>query len=409
MNILYIDHYAGAKKLGRSFRPYYLGQEWTKSNCHLTVIGGSYSHLRKINPEPGICYIDNIRYIWLWTPKYKGNGIGRIISMLVFMFQLFINTPKIIRLVNPDAIIASTVYMLDIFPAWLIKKCMQNSPKIIFELHDIWPMSPMQIGKMSKYNPYIFFLGLVERSVYKICDKVASILPNSFDHIKKFGLNENQVFYVPNGIVVDEWENEIIDKNIPVLKSYLQIIKDLKDNGVFLLGYAGAHSIANELYNLVDAAKLVGSQNVHIVLIGDGNEKLSLQNYAKTNEITNITFLEPVEKDIIPEILKQFDALYIGLHNLSVFQYGISPNKIFDYMMSGRPIISAINTPCNPVEIAGCGFLVAPEDSKELANIIIEVSKQPKSKLDEMGIAGKKFVIEHHSYTNIAKLFLEGI
>lgn len=408
MNILYIDHYAGSKTLGRSFRPYYLGREWNKLGCQLTVIGGSYSHLRTINPKPGVVFIDDIHYIWLWTPKYKENGIGRILSMLIFMFQLFINIPRIIKIAKPDTIIASTVYMLDIFPAWLIKKLMRNRPQLIFELHDIWPMSPMQIGNLSRYSPYILFLRLVEKFVYKFSDKVASILPNGIEYIKKFGISQNKLLYVPNGVVIEEWEENKAKKH-SLLKKHLKTIQDIKNKGFFLLGYAGAHSLANGLENLINAAKLLKSQNIYLILIGDGNKKLYLQEYAKINNIQNITFFDTVPKEIIPELIKQFDVLYIGLNKLPVFEYGISPNKIFDYMMSGRPIISAIESKFNPVDIAGCGFTVKPQNPQELANVIIQISKKSKNELDIIGAAGRKFVMKHHSYNKIANSFLNFI
>lgn len=412
MNILYIDHYAGSKTLGRSFRPYYLGQEWTKKQCQLTVVGGSYSHLRKENPTPGITYDDKICYIWLWTPKYKGNGIGRILSMLIFMIQLFVNLPKIIRIAKPNSIIASTVYMLDIFPAWCMKQLSHflysNKPSLIFELHDIWPMSPMQIGNISKYNPYILLLSFVEWSVYRMCDKVASILPNSFEHIKKFGVDEKQVFYVPNGINIDEWSNEEL-KNNASIKNHIDIIKNLKSQGKFLVGYTGAHTTANNLYYLLESARLLKLSNLHIILVGEGNEKQYLQEYAKKSQLDNVTFLEPIPKKYIPQILNLFDVLYMSLHNLSVYRYGISPNKIFDYMMSAKPIISSIESDSNPIKEAKCGFQVKSNNPKLLAEMIEQVCKQPKSLLDKMGENGKSFVIQNHSYAKIANTFLESI
>jgi glycosyltransferase involved in cell wall biosynthesis len=407
MNILYIDHYAGSKELGRSFRPYYLGQEWIKKGCKLTVVGASYSHLRTTNPKPGISHDKGICYIWLWTPLYKGNGVGRILSMIVFIAQLFLHIPKIIKISKPDNIIASTVYMLDIIPAWFIKKILRKTPMLTFELHDIWPMSPMQLGDISPYNPYIIFLKLAEKLVYKICDNVASILPNSFEYIQKFGLKQEQVFYVPNGIVVDDWCK--IEKEKHTQNNCIDNIKGLKNQGFFLLGYVGSHSTANALDNLIDAALLLTSHNVRIILIGNGSEKEALRSKAKAKKLDHVLFFDAVPKKYIPNILELFDVLYIGFRNLSVYRYGINPNKIFDYMMSARPIISAITAQYNPIKEAGCGFHVPSDNPEKLAKMIEHVIDQPQQKLNKMGTKGKIFVMNNHSYEKIANVFLNSI
>ena len=191
MNILYLDHYAGSIKHGRSFRTYYLGQEWIKKGHKLTVVGGSYSHLRNIQPDKlGMEEIDGIKYIWLKTPFYKKNGIQRAWSMIVFTFKLFFYMRKILKESQPDIIVGSTVYMLDMFPAWFMKKNFKKTKKLVFELHDLWPLSPMELGGMSKWNPFIIMIEIAHWWTYKVADKVVSILPNTYEYIKKFDIKK---------------------------------------------------------------------------------------------------------------------------------------------------------------------------------------------------------------------------
>ena len=140
MNILIINHYAGSPVMGMEFRPYYLAREWVKLGHQVTIVGANYSHLRasqpKSNKDLDEEHIEGIRYLWLKTPKYDSSGIKRVFNMLTFVCKLFINKNKIIKKTNPDVVIASSTYPLDIYPAFKIAK--RNNAKLVFELHVVF-------------------------------------------------------------------------------------------------------------------------------------------------------------------------------------------------------------------------------------------------------------------------------
>ncbi|XVN42047.1 MAG: glycosyltransferase family 4 protein [Candidatus Rickettsia vulgarisii] len=407
MNILYLDHYASSVQYGRSFRPYYLGTEWLKQNRKVFVVGGSFSHLRNKQPTSSIEDIDGIKYIWLNTPKYNGNGVKRACSMFIFMFQLFLNLRRIIKIANPDVIIASSVYMLDIYPAWLMKKLLKKKAILVFELHDLWPQTLIQIGNINKFNPFVIFLSITEKFVYKTVDKIVSILPDSLTYMHKFGVKDNQFCHVPNGIVSREWET--ID---PLPEDQQKIINELKEKNKFLIGYAGAHGIVNCLYNLLEAAYLCQQKNfnnIHFILVGKGAEKEKIISFAQEKNLKNVSFLEEIPKNCIPNFLSQMDILYIGLKDKPIFQYGISPNKIFDYMMSSRPVLQAIPRGSDIVEKAKCGVII-PSDSPELLyEAILKLKDYPKDMLNEMGIRGKNYVSQNHNYQYLASKFIDSV
>ncbi|MCC8417453.1 MAG: glycosyltransferase family 4 protein [Rickettsia endosymbiont of Bryobia graminum] len=407
MNILYLDHYAGSTQYGRSFRPYYLGTEWIKKNHKVFVVGGSFSHLRNKQPDSSIEDIDGIKYIWLNTPKYKGNGIKRAYSVLIFMLQLFLNLRKIIKITNPDVIIASSVHMLDIYPAWLMKRLLKKKTILVFELHDLWPQTLIEISNISKFNPFVMLLSVTEKFVYKTVDKIISILPNSLSYMSRFGIKSNQFCYVPNGVVLSEWN--VIN---PLPETQQKIINELKEKNKFLIGYAGAYTIANGLYNLLGTAYLCqqrGIKDIHFVLIGKGLEKENIIRFVQDRAMTNISFLDAITKQHVPSFLQQMDALYGGFVDKPIYQYGISPNKIFDYMMSSRPILYAISRGSDIVEKAKCGITV-PSDSPELLyEAILKLKDYPKATLDQMGFKGKNYVIQHHNYQHLASRFIDCI
>ena len=146
MNIVLVNHYAGSPSWGMEFRPYYMATEWVKSGHKVTVIASSFSHLRYKQP---ICKdkivstdIDGIRYIFLKTKAYHKNGFGRVINIIQFLKKLYFNYKSII-IEEPDVIIASSTYPFDV---WICKKIAKKySCKLIFEVHDLWPLSLKEI------------------------------------------------------------------------------------------------------------------------------------------------------------------------------------------------------------------------------------------------------------------------
>ena len=117
MKILLINHYAGAPELGMEFRPFYMAKEWGKLGHETLIIGGSFSHLRRKQPSERDTYIEGVHYSWVRVNKYAGNGIGRIISMFLFILKLFFRFRHYLGDFQPDIVIASSTYPMDIYPA----------------------------------------------------------------------------------------------------------------------------------------------------------------------------------------------------------------------------------------------------------------------------------------------------
>ena len=117
MRILLINHYAGAPELGMEFRPYYMAKEWEKLGHETLIVGGSFSHLRRRQPSDDERVIDGVHYSWVKVNKYVGNGIGRIISMFLFILKLYFRFRHYLGNFQPDIVIASSTYPMDIYPA----------------------------------------------------------------------------------------------------------------------------------------------------------------------------------------------------------------------------------------------------------------------------------------------------
>ena len=404
MNILLINHYAGSDYHGMEFRPFYMAREWKNKGHNVTILGADFSHLRKNNPVIEKDFdeeiIDGIKYVWVKTPKYQGNGVGRIKNISTFMWKLRMNYKMIADKYKPDAVIASSTYPLDIYPAHRIaKRC---NAKLCFEIHDLWPLSPMEIGGFSEKNPAIIILQRAEDFAFKNSDVIVSILPNADKHIRERGFSTDKFVYVPNGIITGEKKEAPMEKTI-------ERLQELKNQGYFLVGYTGNHSPANVLDTMIDAAKKTTDEKVKYVLVGKGNVKNELIEYAKANNVTNVEFLDPVLKDNMDNVLELLDIGYIGLKKQNLFNYGVSPNKLFDYMMAALPVIYAVEASNDPVKDSNCGISVPAENPSAVVDAVMKIKSLSEEEKIKMGQNGKDYVLSNHMYEGLADKFLNAL
>lgn len=404
MNILLINHYAGSSKHGMEFRPYYLAREWVASGHRVQIMAGSYSHIRAKQPalSKGIVtheIIDGVDYCWLSTPTYSGNGVGRVKSMLSFIWHLWRKAKQIALDFKPDVVIASSTYPMDIWPAKRIAKLAEA--KLIYEVHDLWPLSPMELGGMTRKHPFIMWVQYAEDYAYKHADKVISMLPKTLEYMVSRGMAPEKWAYVPNGVDLAEWHAPT-ELAIEV-QSALDI---MKTRGLPIVGYTGTHGLANALDVLVDAAELLKGQ-AQVLLVGTGPERDRLFKRVVSKGLDNVVMLPSVPKTSIPKLLEQIDIAYIGWHPNPLYRFGISPNKLMDYMMAGKPIVHSVKAGNDPVMEVGCGLTVLPGDPKAIAFAIEKLIRLDRFALLEMGSRGKRFVTQHRTYPILADQFLK--
>ena len=399
-NIWIINQYTGSPYHGMNYRSYYLGKELNKKGHDITIFSGSYSHLFSSYPKVKGLFteekIDALKYIWVKTPKYKNSkSIGRILNMLIFMFNLFFF--NIFKMNKPDIIIVSSLSIFPILNAYIWSKIFKID--IIFEVRDIWPLTLVELGNISTNHPFVKILAWFERFAYKKSKYVVSLLPNAKKHMVSKGMTNDKFIHIPNGINLDEVENyKIIDSNVKK-----QIPTDK-----FIIGYVGTIGIANALEYLIESAKcLKFNRSIHFVIVGKGGEKEKLRKICLDNDLENITFIEPIPKKQVQSILSLFDVCYIGWHNQKIYEYGISANKIFDYMYSSKPILHSISISNDIILKANCGLTVPSENVNSIVNAILELEQMSKEKLIKFGLNGKEYVIKNHSYEKLVEKYLE--
>lgn len=406
MNILLINHYAGSTQYGMEYRPHYLAREWVQLGHSVQILSASYSHIRTKQPKMiGMPIlkenIDGINYHWYATPAYTGNGLGRVRNMLVFLWNIWTDTKNIGDSFKPDVVIASSTYPMDIWPARRIAK--RANAQLIFEVHDLWPLSPIELGGMSRWHPFIMWCQWAEDYAYRYANKVVSMLPKAKKHMVSRGMLPEKFHYIPNGIDTKEW-----DSVQPLPLDILAELKLIKQRGIPIIGYTGTHGLANSLDTLLDVAK-DGIGQFEVVLVGTGPDRKRLLQRVADEEIKNVNMFPAIPKSSIPAFLSIIDIAFIGWHNNPLYRFGISPNKLMDYMMAEKPIVHSVKAGNDPVTEAGCGITVAPGDATAIREAILNMIKMGPEVWKKMGGNGRRFILEKQTYPILAQHFLQVI
>lgn len=388
-----INEYAGSPYHGMTFRHYYLAKELLQFGYDVSIITSSFSHLLHTLPNVTSSYsketIDGIEYVWVKMPPYQNSqGFKRILNWLLFAFKLlFLPWVKPIK---PDFILVSSLPLTPILPAYLLSKLMKA--KLLFEVRDIWPLSAIELGGYSSKHPLIVLLQWLEDFAYKHAWKVISVIPYAYEHMQRRGLERAKFNYIPNGTDITLLNN----KPLPLT------LNEVLPQDKFIIGYTGAIGIANALEYLVEAARILHAQNeICFVIVGNGALKNEL--IQRAENLSNIIFIPAISKEYMPAILSTFDVCYIGWRDLKIYNYGVSANKLFDYMLSQKPIIHSIQDHNDIVTLAQCGICVAPENSEAIAQAIQSLYQMPAEERAMLGRQGKEYVLKHHTYSQLAQ------
>lgn len=401
MNILYIEHYAGSDRYGMEFRPFYMAREWVKMGHSVTILAADFSHLRKQNPTVEKDFTEEfdsgVRFVWLRSNRYRRNDLMRVFNMMGFVNKIKKHAKYIADTYAPDVILHSSTYPMDVYAAQAVKQ--YCGAPCFYEIHDLWPLSLMAMAPwVGEKNPLIRYVQKAEDACYRLDDGVVSVLPGANRHIEERGFSVNY-HTVPNGVVLTDRPAPA-----PLPAETAQLFARWKQQGRFIVLYAGGHARSNALDCFVNAARSLDS-SVQLVLVGKGDQKQRLIELAAGQE--NIAFLPPVEKQQIPTLLALADVLYLGAKNDPLYEYGVGMNKIFDYMLAAKPVLNGVRSAGNPLDLSGCGLSIVPEDTESLVSGIETLRAKSPDELAQMGQKGYEYVIRHHDYTVLAQRFLD--
>jgi glycosyltransferase involved in cell wall biosynthesis len=395
VNIWIINYFAGSPSSGWGERHFYLSNEWLKAGHSVTIVSSTFNHMfshfadgrSQFNFEE----LEGRLFCWIRTPKYNPRSVTRFWAMIVFALKAYFVPPAIAG--KPDIVIVSSMPIFPVLTGWLLKK-RYRSRKFIFEIRDLWPLTPIHLLGYSRHHPFIMLMAWFERLGYRKADHIVSVLPNSATYINAISGNPEKFNYIPNGI-----SNELLN-NIPLPAEIGKLLPQEK----FIIGYAGTIGLANALEYLTEAARLLAeNRDIHFLLVGDGYLKRELEE--RTSDLGNISFIPKLGKSYIQSLLAHFDICFIGRNGSPLFDHGVSSNKYFDYMLAGKPVLVSSNKIKDPVELSGCGIIVEPDDANAIAQCILELYALPPRERHDMGVRGKEYVLKYHNYTYLGQQY----
>ena len=392
-----INQFAGTPESGWGERHYYLGQYWKKMGYEVKIISGSFNHVFNKFPETSGRYTiedqDGITFCWVQSPTYRPLSLMRFWSMLIFAFRIY--RLPIDKLMKPDIIIVSSMPIFPILPAYHLKKKLK-ARMLVFEVRDLWPLTPRYLGGYRGWNPMIIILKWFERFAYRRSDKIVSLMPNPQHYINTISGDPKKLYHIPNGINQEVLQTEMVNQ---------EIIDSIPKNK-FIVGYAGTLGLANAMEYFIEAARLLKDHpEIYFVIIGDGYLRNELITQAKG--IGNIKFLEKVPRKRVQSIIKKFDVGFISSRNLSLYCYGGAANKFFDYMLASKPILASYVDNNDPVKLSGCGLRVSPEDPNAIKAGILRLFHMPQRQREEMGAKGYVYLLQKHDIRILASQFAD--
>lgn len=379
------------------YRHYELGRQLAALGHTVVVISGSYSHLFAHQPVISGTYslqdIGGLTYCWVRVPSYRqAISLGRVLNMLIFMARLYLL--PVHRLPVPDAIVVSSPSLFPILPAerWAHRW----RARLVFEVRDIWPLTLQELGGLSQRHPLVAIMRWFENRAYRVADAVVSVLPAAGPHLAARGMTPSKLRVIPNGVSPDALTgaSEPVNPRVQTACSRYG----------FTVGFVGTLGSANAIETLIQAARLLSDHDIGVVLVGQGSEGKRLQ--ALAADVTNVAFVGPVDKSEVPATLRSFDVCYVGYHESPLYRFGISPNKVFDYMAAGRPIVLAAAAANDPVRDAGCGLTVAPDNPAALAEAILALRDLTPAERAALGTNARAYVEREHTYAALARLYL---
>lgn len=407
--IWYCHHYAGSPSLGMAYRPYYLSREFQAAGNNAYIIASSFHHQQQHDQSQTesvrFTIIDDVKYIWLKTIRYSENGFKRVLNMFNYALRFWINEKQIVAITGkPDVIIASSTHPLH-YPV-LEKIARKYDAKIIFEVRDLWPLSMLGLLKIKAWHPFILLLSYIEKRAYKNADHVVSLLDGALPYMRSKGLDDNKFSVIPNGTSAELFENKTC-LNITIQNIINQI--RLQNKNSFILGYAGALGTPNAIKYLISAMQMIEQQKlpIYCVIVGNGILKSDLEKQIQQLNLKQIYCYSSIPRCEIPAFLTQMDALYLGWNAISVYQYGVSPNKLFDYMMSGRPIIESGGSKQSLIASVQCGIRCKAAKPNAIADAIIQLSERTLDERNQLGEAGRKAVLQKYEYSILGKQYMD--
>lgn len=395
MIIWIFNHYAD-KPGGSATRHFDLSKRLVEKGHEVHIFSSAYSHNRfKYEVDFRLFSFhkkeihEGVIFHLFKTFPYTKNDWRRSLNMLSY-FILVLGYSFLIKS-RPNVIIGSSVHPFAALAAYLLAFLRRSY--FIFEVRDLWPQTLIDIGKLSEKSLLTYFLRKLEKFLYKKSLRIITLMPFADEYIGSLGIDTSKVVWIPNGTD---------------LERYKQVKHPtLKETPPFALYYLGALGDANGLDIIIRAFRILEDKHpgmFQFYIYGSGPEKENLIRLTNELNLHNIFFCEIVPKDHLHEVISKADAFVFILKDLPLFRYGISPNKLNDYLSSKRPVVAVLNSRNNPVLESFAGIstnIVTPEGAADAISTLF-LKTSPHERI-LMGQRGYDFVAKNFDINILAE------
>lgn len=399
MKILIISKYAISKEMGFETRLFALSRLFVKKGHEVTIISSVDNYFGKFPKTYTKTYnneiIDGIKVSWIKSLNYKKTiSLKRVLSWFDFEWKLFWMKKKLLD--KPDVLIVSSLSLLTILNGVRLKK--KFDCKLIFEIRDIWPLTLIEEGGYSPTNPLVKILSWIERWGYKKSDLTIGTMPNIGEHVNSVTKQNINSACVPFGFHLNDYNEKSLNKD------------NKNDYGIpldkFVIGYAGSIGLSNGLDTFIKVIKrLKNNDQIHFVILGKGALRESYMDFLK--DCSNVQFIAKVERAEVKNVLARCNVLYFAALNSKVWKYGWSPNKLIDYMISGKPVLASYSGYQSMINEANSGLFVPAEDEESLLHVMQQMYAMSSEELNAMGRRGREWLIQNRQWNTLADEYLK--
>jgi glycosyltransferase involved in cell wall biosynthesis len=403
MNIWYFHPYAGGPGIGRYYRPYRLAKAWNDMGHRTEVFVASYHHLLEgQKPLAEKIPVDGVLYNALPARTYEGNGAARLLNMFDYCRSMLrLSRQQTLGLEKPDVVIISSPHPFAFYPAWWLAR--RHGAKLVFEVRDLWPLSMVEITGMSRWHPLVLFLALTERLAYRTSDLVASLLAGVEDYMIERHMAYKAFVCIPNGL---EPEAEI---HPTVVHPLVDTIKAWRADGKKVIIHPGAMGPPNGLDLLIEAMAYLSAgghgERFVAILLGDGVDRQKLQELAERKGCHNVIFAPSVSKAVARQITAACDFGYLGgKPHPTLYKYGISFNKLLDFVALGKPCILPMTARLPDALARHADVMVCEPDAESVAHVMLKMEE-----MTSLSRAPQPKLIEALSYPALAREYEKAI
>lgn len=398
MKVLYFHQHFSTPKGSTGIRSYEMARRLVARGHQVTMVSGSYG-----GGETGIAVpfvngmrrgdVDGIDIIEYDLAYSNSDGFFKR-SMTFVKFAL--RSIGIALTARYDLAFATTTPLTAGIPG-IFARWFRGKP-FVFEVRDLWPELPRAMGVIR--NPLVLgAMSVLEWVSYRSAHRLVGLSPGIVDGIARLGVPRERIALIPNGCDLDIFAGEVEPWRPEQVKS-----------GDLLALFAGTHGIANGLEAVLDAAaelKRRGRSDIKLLLVGQGKLKDALQERVAREKLDNVVFHDPVNKTRLAGLMAGSDLGLQTLANIPAFYYGTSPNKFFDYISAGLPVLNNY-----PGWLAGmirdhqCGFAVEPEDLHAFADAL-EQAADDRIALKAMGRRARELAEREFNREQLGNRFVE--